>query len=201
MFQCADVNLSITSKHTRFKLFEKPLFQLRLCPLLHEAEILSTAGVFYFLDECGMSKFKWCSLSSWILSIKIINKKNCITDTHNLNPITGMWLEQRLAFIVQCWWGKLPVVAVFFFSPPNPPLLGNMTGVKISKGNFDHRCIKSSSSTPPNWFLAQAEAQQGMSFTDLRQFFLDQMKRWLKNWNITWEKCGNYSIMIYINTI
>lgn len=137
LFQCADVNLSITSKHTRFKLFDKPVFQLRLCSPLHEAEILSTAEIFYFLDECGASKFKWCSFSSWILSIKI-KIKNCITDTHNLNPITGMWLEQRPAFIVQCWWGKLPVVAVF---SPTLPFWGIWRVSKSVKGISMHHIL------------------------------------------------------------
>lgn len=87
-------------------------------------------------------------------------------DTHNLNPITGMWLEQRLTFIVPCWWGKLPVVAV---PPPQPSPSREYDGCQNRSREF--RRVKSSPSTPPNQ-LTQAEAQQGLSFTALKQFFL-----------------------------
>lgn len=53
-------------------------------------------------------------------------------ETHNLNPITGMQLEQQdSSFIVPCMRVKLPVVCCFF-SP-----LRNLMGVKINHGNSD----------------------------------------------------------------
>lgn len=58
-------------------------------------------------------------------------------ETHNLNPITGMQLEQQdTSFIVPCMTVKLPVVCYFFLSSKENDGCQNQSR--------EFRCIKSS---------------------------------------------------------